>query len=216
VRDRKEMHAYIADLIKKFKNFLQLFTFLRELIISAYDNLTIKIPKYNIFLERLMNFWFNASPYYRYISIFGIYLPLLIVAISFFIDAIINKNFHYFPKILIIMLLPFCIRLLHWVVCHYCRYYCETLELIFDRTEISPNRFTFTVRPETQRTHPELHEIVMADLKYYLNRYDDYSCKLEKYEIFSQGWGEKLFFSRLIRSIWITNLTILIIYIFIR
>jgi hypothetical protein len=212
VQDKKKMNAYIAGIIKKFKNFLQLFTFLRELIISAYDNLTIKIPKYNIFLEGAMNFWFNVSPYYRYISIFGIYLPSLIVAISFFIDVVINKNFHYFPKILIIMLLPFCIRLLHWIVKRECFTFCSTLQTILDRTEISPNRFTFTVRPETQRTHPELCEIVMANLMYYLNRYDDYSCKLEKYEIFSQGWDEKLFFFILTSSIWIINWATMIIY----
>lgn len=110
----KEPSGWVKNLLEKKQNFTQYY---EDVLHNIYTRIISSIPKVNTLITAWVPKWFRLSFYFRILIYIFIYLFPVLVAVSFFVDIVINNEFYYFPKMIYILLFPICLRLSAWL-CH--------------------------------------------------------------------------------------------------
>lgn len=201
---------------KIVEKFLELSTFVKKMVEEFFDTffarIILRIPKSEQIFNFFMFFFWKTRNYYRLIVNIFIILPRCIVSLSFFIDVVIYRNFYYFPKLVILLLIPFLLKSLIWFVNKHCSDFCYSMESLLDRKSEPNGSYTFSIRPAALEEYSELAHKIMNNLEYFLRDYDVYTIIMDQIKVMDTSWPEKVIFQIMNSILWIISWIFLIIY----
>lgn len=209
---RKEEEKEKKDLPKITKKLYEKFNKLKEYIQKKleylHNEITAQIPNYTEFMDYLMFIWLNYHPYHRIITNLGIYLPLFIVALSYFIDVVINKNFYFFPMLVILSLLPFLLKLFIWIPKYKCEIFCSGVEEIVIKDEYGE----IFIKEQGIIDSPKRAELILQNLSYYFDKYDNYKFAQKYLNKYSFKYFEQIIIFFITTLLWFISSITMVIY----
>ena len=152
---------YKAKLVMLYERFTEEFL----------DKIIYKYPIFVSFIRISYHKWFYLHKFFPYIVHFLIFIPPVLLAASFFYDVVIAKSFHYFPRMIIVMLLPLLVRLIAWLTYVRCDNQIKGADTNITFSVFPDGQPNIYIGPEVWAKNKKLAEILSANLNEVLEQY---------------------------------------------
>ena len=160
----RKVAQYKTKLLDLYENFSK----------EVLKKIFYKSPILLRFTNGIYHKWFSLHKFFPFIVHFLIFIPPVLLAASFFYDVVINKNFHYFPKMIIVMLLPLSIRLIAWLTYESCLIEIKGAEACISYSDSLEGKPEFYIDPDVWAKNEELAVLLTANLDAILEDYLKY------------------------------------------